>query len=183
MEEKYLKKFAEIVEKLRTADDREAYRILQRMQYGEFLHKAAISLVKKDFSLNQPDAVSLLGQVFLPKGRDIDVRQGFSCSWYNSKAPDEKIVVGLDCSNMKRVKLLIGHGTGNILIFSPDAIFSAPPAKLKTIVDGLEGFAEKKPGLWVRPLGEVKNLAQAKRLIKPVWDEVFNAIAPFGESW
>ena len=187
MEKKYVKKLAEIVEKLRTADDKTAYRILDRMRFG-ILDKAMLSLVKKDFSLDKREAVSLLSQAVLPGGSDVHVymSRGFFCSWHNSKDQYEKIAVGLDCTNMKQVKLLVGHTnetTARAGILEEDAAFVAPPAELKAIVDGLEGFSEKKPGFWVRPLGEIKNLAQAKRLLKPVWDEVFNAIEPFGDAW
>ena len=47
MEKKYVEKLAEIVEKLRTADDREAHRIIDRLQYGTFLHKAAVRYQEK----------------------------------------------------------------------------------------------------------------------------------------
>ena len=188
MEEKYLKKFAEIVEKLRTADDREAHRILDRLQYGAFLHSAAVSLVKKDFSLDKGEAIVLLAHA-LPhdrNGLNVEHRHGFYVSWYNSKSYNqaEKISIVIDCSNLKKVVMQIAHTTQkrtNALNFDDHA--TPPPAELKAIVAGLEGFSEKKPGLWVRPLGEVKNLTQAKRLIKPIWNEVFNAIKPFGDAW
>ena len=93
-------------------------------------------------------------------------------------------MVGFDCTNLKKVVMLIAHTEQkrtNMLNFSDCA--TTPPAELKAIVDDLEGFSEKKPGFWIRPLGEVKNLSQAKRQIKPIWDEVFNAIAPFGDAW
>ena len=188
MEKKYVKKLAEIVEKLRTADDREAHRILDRLQYGTFLHKAAVSLVKKDFSLDKEEAIVLLAHA-LPNDRNglnVDHRHGFYYGWYNSKVANqtEKISIAFDCTNLKKVVMLIAHTEQkrtNMLNFSDCA--TTPPAELKAIVDDLEGFSEKKPGFWIRPLGEIKNLAQAKRLLKPVWDEVFNAISPFGDAW
>ena len=192
MEEKYLKKFAEIVEKLRTADNHEAYRILFRLQYGvpyeSFLHKAALSLVKKDFSLDKREAIVLLAFAIAHSTlvMNVDHGHGFYVSWYNSKSPNqaERISIVIDCSNLKKVVMQIAHTIKwrtNALNFDDHA--TPPPAELKAIVAGLEGFSEKKPGLWVRPLGEVKNLAQAKRLIKPIWNEVFNAIKPFGDAW
>ena len=188
MEKKYVTKLAEIVEKLRTADDRKAHRILDRLQYGTFLHKAAVSLVKKDFSLDKEEAIVLLAYA-LPNDRsglNVDHRHGFYYGWYNSKVANqtEKISIIMDCSNLKKVVMQIAHTEQkrtNMLNFADYA--TTPPAELKTIVDGLEGFSEKKPGFWIRPLGEVRNLAQAKRLIKPIWDEVFNAIEPFGDAW
>ena len=187
MEKKYVTKFAEIAEKLRIADDKTAYRILDRIRFG-VLDKAILSLVKKDFSLDKREAVSLLSQAVLPEGSDVHVytSRGFFCSWYNSKNPNEKIAVGLDCTNMKQVKLLVGHTsekTTRAGILEEDAAFTAPPAKLRGIISGIEGLSEQRPGLWLRPLGEVKNLAQAKRLIKPVWDSVYNAIKPFCDKW
>ena len=188
MEKKYVEKLAEIVEKLRTADDREAHRIIDRLQYGTFLRKAAVSLVKKDFSLDKREAIVLLAHA-LPSdrsGMNVDLWHGFYYGWYNSKVADqaEKISIAIDCTNLKKVVMLIAHTEQkrtNMLNFADFA--TTPPAELKAIVDGLEGFSEKKPGLWVRPFGEVKNLAQAKRQIKPIWDEVFNAISPFGDAW
>ena len=189
MEKKYVTKFAEIAEKLRTADDKTAYRILERMQFG-VLEKAMLSLVKKDFSLDKRSTISLLCQTVRQDGckggYDVSVSQGFWCTWYNSEDQNEKIVVGLDCSNLKMVKIFIGHVndyTSWGTLFDEGDEFSAPPAELKSIIDKLEGFSEQKPGLWVRPLGEVKNLAQAKRSIKPVWESVYNAIKPFGDKW
>ena len=188
MEKKYVTTFAEIAEKLRTADDKTAYRILERMQFG-VLEKAMLSLVKKDFSLDKRSAISLLCQTVRQdgcKGYDVSVSQGFWCTWYNSKDQNEKIAVGLDCSDLKRAKILIGHVKNDTrwsLLFDEGAEFSEPPAKFRTIINSLEGFSEQKPGLWVRPLGEVKNLAQAKRLIKPIWDSVYNAIKPAGDEW
>ena len=91
MEKKYVKKLAEIVEKLRTADDREAHRILDRLQYGTFLHKAAVSLVKKDFSLDKKEAIALLARA-LPddrSGLNINIGHGFYYGWYNSKVADQ----------------------------------------------------------------------------------------------
>ena len=189
MEKKYVKKLAEIVEKLRTADDREAHRIIDRLQYGTFLHKAAVSLVKKDFSLDQREAIVLLAFAIpddTEHGLNVDHGHGFYYGWYNGKSGNiaEKIAIAIDCTSLKKVVMQIAHTErkrGNDLNFADFA--TTPPAELKAIVDGLEGFSEKKPGLWVRPLGEVKNLAQAKRLLKPVWDEVFNAIEPFGNAW
>ena len=188
MEKKYLRKFEEIAEKLRTADDKTAYRILDRMQTGMFLIKAARSLVKKDFSLDKGEAIILLGHAIPSQecNLNIDHRRGFYCNcWCNSKNKNEKISLVLDCSNLKKVVMQIaitrGKGT-NALIFD-DKVLVAPPAELKAIVGNLEGFSEKKPGLWTRPLGEAKNLVQAKRLIKPVWDSVYNVIKPFGDQW
>lgn len=187
MEKKYVEEFAEIAEKLRTADDKAAYRILERMRFG-VLDKAMLSLVKKDFSLDKREAVALLSQAIVPEGCNVHIYMscGFACFWNNSKDPDEKIAVGLDCTNMKQVRLLVGHmneKTTRTEILDENAVFTAPSAKLKAIINGIEGLSEQKPGLWVRPLGEVKNLAQAKRLIKPAWDSAYNAIKPFGDKW
>lgn len=188
MEKKYVKKFAEIAEKLQTADDKTAYRILERMQFG-ILEKAMLSLVKKDFSLDKRSAISLLCQTILQdgcKGYDVAMSHGLWCTWFNSKAPDEKIAVGLNCSNLKKVKIFIGHVKKETrwgLLFDENAEFSEPPAKFRTIINSLEGFSVQKPGLWARPLGEAKNLAQATRLIKPIWDSVYNAIKPVGDEW
>jgi|GEM_PF-5599868 len=188
MEKKYVAKLEEIVEKLRTADDREAHRILDRLQNGAFLHKAAVSLVKKDFSLDQREAIVLLAFA-IPQDRtglNVSHGHGFYYSWYNSKVANqvEKISIAIDCTSLKKVVMQIAHTEHKPtsgLNFADFAI--TPPAELKAIVDGLEGFTEQKPGLWIRPLGEIRNLAQAKRLIKPVWDVVYNAIAPFGDAW
>lgn len=188
MEMKYVKKLEEIVEKLRTADDREAHRILNRLQYGTFLRKAAVSLVKKDFSLDQREAIVLLAFAIQQDrtGLHVSHDHGFYYSWYNSKkrkTMSEKIYLAIDCSNMKKAVMKIAHtGKSNNSLDFDDKVTPAP-AEFKAIVDSLEGFTEQKPGLWIRPLGEVRNLAQAKRLIKPVWDVVYNAIAPFGEAW
>jgi len=188
MEKKYVKKLEEIVEKLRTADDREAHRILDRLQNGAFLRKAAVSLVKKDFSLDQREAIVLLAFA-IPQDRTglgVSHGHGFYYNWYNSKVANqvEKISIAIDCTSLKKVVMQIAHTKRKRtsgLNFADFAI--TPPAELKAIVNGLEGFTEQKPGLWVRPLGEVRNLAQGKRLIKPIWDVVYNAIAPFGEAW
>ncbi len=188
MEKKYVKKLAEIVEKLKTADDREAHRILARLQYGTFLHKAAASLVKKDFSLDKGESIVLLAHALQQdrNGLNVVLRHGFYYCWYNGKSGNiaEKISIIVDCSNLKKVTMMIAHTEQKRTNMLNIADFvTAPPAELKSIADGLEGFSEKKPGLWVRPLGEVRNLAQAKRLFKPIWDEVFNAIEPFGDAW
>ena len=186
MEKKYVAKLEEIVEKLKTADTREAFRILHRLQYGPFLENAGRSLVKQDFSLNKNKAIILLTHAITQQkhGFTVDLVRGFSIAWFNSKKRKTKIIfLAIDCSNMKKVEMKIAHtGKHNGSLNFDDKV-TPPPAELKAIVDGLEGFTEQKPGLWIRPLGGIRNLAQAKRLIKPIWDVVYNAIAPFGEAW
>ena len=148
MEKKYVKKLAEIVEKLRTADDREAHRILDRLQYGSFLHKAAVSLVKKDFSLDKEEAIVLLAHA-LPNDRsglNVDHRHGFYYGWYNSKVANqtEKISIAIDCTNLKKVVMLIAHTEQkrtNMLNFSDCA--TTRPQNLRPSLTALKVFPRK----------------------------------------
>ena len=57
------------------------------------------------------------------------------------------------------------------------------PKALAEIIASLDGFSEKKPGMWSRSLGAVKSIAQARRLILPVWENTYNALKPFGDAW
>lgn len=193
MEKRYVKKFAEIAEKLRTADDKEAYRILKRTQFG-LLDDAMRSLVKKDFSLDRRDAVTLISEntPTYDKNRFLSIGRGIYCSaWYNSKRPDEFLCVGLDCANLKKIKILIDLSKGQnnkhryfVGKSTSDAKATiTPPAELTAIIAGLAGFRETAPGIWVKNLGRVDNLAQFKRMILPVWEETFNALKPFGDQW
>ena len=192
MEKKHVTKFAEIAEKLRTADDKEAYRILKRMQF-RLLDDAMRSLVKKDFSLDPYEAVVLISEntPTYDSDRYFSVGQGIYCSaWYNSKRSDEFLGVGLDCVNLKKIKIFIALSKGQdnkYRYFSESASDEkatiTPPAKLAAIIAGLAGFRETAPGIWVKNLGRVDNLAQFKRMILPVWEETFCALKPFGDQW
>ena len=113
MEKKYVKKLEEIVEKLKTADTREAFRILHHLQYGPFLENAVRSLVKKDLSLDQREASVLLAFA-IPQDRTglhVSHGHGFYCSWYNSKVANqvEKISIAIDCTSLKKVVMQIAH--------------------------------------------------------------------------
>ena len=186
MRKAYVEKFAEIVEKLRTADDRTAYRILCRLQDGLFLRNAVRSLVKRDFTLDKSEAIILLAHA-IPQnssGLNVDPGRGFYCGWCKNKYMHEKITIVMDCSKLKNVIMQIAYTKDkrtNALDFDDFAVM--PPVELKAVVDGLEGFAEQKPGLWVRPLGEVGNLAHAKRAIKPIWNEVYGKLESFSGKW
>ena len=189
MRKAYVEKFAEIVEKLRTADDRTAYRILCRLQDGIFLRNAVRSLVKRDFTLDKSEAIILLAHAIHQDGSGLNVdygRRGFYCNFHNSKNKNkpEQISIVMDCSKLKNVIMQIAYTKDkrtNALDFDDFAVM--PPVELKAVVDGLEGFAEQKPGLWVRPLGEVGNLAHAKRAIKPIWNEVYGKLESFSGKW
>ena len=184
MEKRHLERFAEITEKLATASDREAYRILTKCE--ALIEKAKIDLVKKDFSLSLTEAIFQISCI-LPQhgGRCNDLTGGvYESCWYHSKCPEEHLSLHLDCQKLNDViiSIVVWRKTDERTMIQWDNLIE-PPKGLAEIIASLDGFSEKKTGMWSKSLGAVKSLAQAKRIILPAWEETYNAIKPFGDKW
>ncbi len=104
--------------------------------------------------------------------------------WYNTERPDENISLCLDCHNLKNLvfSIIVWKKTDEKLMIELDNLVE-PPAELVEIIAGLDGFLKEKTGMWSKSLGSVNSLAQAKKIILPVWENVYNAIKPFGDKW
>ena len=182
MKKRHLERIAEITEKLRTASDKEAYCILTKCE--ALIEKAKIDLVKKDFSLYLPEAIFQISCILPKHGSSIDIKRGIEVSWYNTECAEERISLHLDCRKLNDfiISIVAWKTTDERTMIQWDNLIEMPKA-LEKIITNLDGFSEKKPGMWSRSLGAVKSLAQAKRIILPVWEETYNAIKPFGDKW
>ena len=174
----------EIAGKLSTASDKEAFRLLIKCE--ALIEQAKNDLVKKDFSLHQGKAVFQIDYILPKHGSRCDVMgRGISDScWYNTEHPEVYISLYLDCQNLKNLVLsiVVWKKTTEKSMIEWDNLVE-PPQGLVAIMAGLDGFSEEKTGMWSKSLGAVKFLAQARRIILPVWENVYNAIKPFGDKW
>jgi len=198
MKKTFAKKIAEIAAKLENANDKEAHRILYRLQYGDYLEKARLSLVRKNFAIDQNDAVDLIF-FQLPRPLNLIKRKGVGCSWYNSKNPEEYLHFALNCVDLKKICVCIALTKkakatslerkieNGICYFNQKQVDEdgplTPPEELVKIIADLGGFVETSTGFWIRPLGRADNLSQFKRKIQPAYEEIYHAISLFGEKW
>ena len=184
MERRHLKRLEEITEQLATASDKEAYRILTKCE--ALIEKAKIDLVKKDFSLSLSEAIFQISRILPNHGsRCNDLKGSISEScWYRTECPEENISLHLDCQKLNDIiiSIVVWRKTDERTMIEWNNLMESPKALAESIAS-LDGFSEKKPGMWSKSLGAVKSLAQAKRIILPAWNETYNAIKPFGDAW
>lgn len=112
------------------------------------------------------------------------MKRGVDVSWYNTECPEERISLHLNCRKLNDfiISIVAWKTTDERTMIQWDNLIETPKA-LEKIITNLDGFSKKKPGIWSRSLDAVKSLAQAKRIILPVWEETYNAIKPFGDKW
>ena len=184
MRNQHLQRFTEIAEKLSTASDKEAFRLLSKCE--SLIEQAKKDLVKKDFSLHQGEAVIQIDSIIPRHGNAYyEIGRGISDScWYSTKHPEVQISLWLDCHNLKNIvfSIVVWKKTTEKTMIELDNLVE-PPQGLAEIIAGLDGFSEKKTGMWSKSLGAVNSLAQARRIILPVWENTYNAIKPFGDKW
>lgn len=182
MEKRHLERLEEFTKKLATASDKEAYRILTKCE--ALIEKAKIDLAKKDFSFSLSEAIFQVSYILPKHGCNIDIKRGVDVSWYNTECPEERISLHLDCRKLNDfiISIVAWKTTDERTMIQWDNLIETPKA-LAEIIASLDGFSEQKTGMWSKSLGAVKSLAQAKRIILPVWEETYNAIKPFGDAW
>ena len=184
MTKRHLTRLAEIYEKLSIASDKEAFSLLTKCE--ALIAKAKIDFVKKDFSLRLADAIFQISDILPRHGsRCNDINRGiYESLWYSTEHPDEHISLCLDCHNLKNIlfSIVVWKRTDEKLMIKWDNLVK-PPKGLVKIMAGLDGFSEEKTGMWSKSLGTVNSIAQARRIILPVWENVYNAIKPFGDKW
>ena len=184
MKNRNLQRLTEIAEKLPTASDKEAFSLLSKCE--TLIENAKKDLVKKDFSLHQGEAVIQIDNIIPRHGNACyEMGRGIcdSC-WYSTKHPEVQISLWLDCHNLKNVvfSIVVWKNTSEKSMVDLNNLVE-PPQGLAEIIAGLDGFSEVKTGMWSKSLGAVHSLAQARRIILPVWENTYNALKPFGDKW
>ena len=149
----------------------------------ELIEKAKTDLVKKAV-LQLSNIIHGTGITPETGGRSIQLTRGFFESWYNTECPEERLSLVLDCKKLNDIviSIVVWRKSNERMSMEWNNLIETPKT-LAEIIASLDGFSEKKPGMWSRSLGAVKSIAQARRLILPVWENTYNALKPFGDAW
>ena len=187
MNKRYLEKLEKLVEKLKTASDKQAYKIIEELECGEFLGDIRHSIVKNDFSIDPFTANSVM--LNLIEYHHSCLLHGGGYLWNFN---DNKIELGFHFDFKCRLTLLVstyknvedkcysmGYHNRTLAEFAEPVILSE---EFAVSLANLEGFRVKEPGLWVRKFGKIKNLAQFKKEVLPVWNRTFELLKNFAEE-
>jgi hypothetical protein len=193
MNKRYITKLENLIKKLKTANDKEAYKMMKKLE--SFCEKAQVDIVKQDFSLSKNTAASIIMREFMVPfryHRSIMSLDSVAVLWKNQQNKRERVALSVLYQHPCQIVLVImvykcdmvtGHAIPDRLALGSDYEPMEAPEELAKILGSLKGFANKTPGVWVRKINKVKNLAQFKKEVLPICNEVYDTLKNFGENW